>query len=192
MDRSSDPRLDATRSHALQSALKLLQKKGVLSVTHAAISSETGISRSTLYRHWPTLDELLDSTFRHAITAQVIPPQTNGPLRTDLYWLLGPLRTALTETRWGKIAPQVVAAASSDDRAKRLINTFVIARYKVVRGVFEAARSRGEVSEAANIESLIELTIAAPYFRMLIAGQPLDDEWLESHVEQILRLATAE
>ncbi len=187
-----DPRLAATRTRALEAALDELQEQGVLAVTHASVGARSGISRSTLYRHWPTLDELLDSTFRHAITAQVIPPQTNGPLRTDLYWLLGPLRTALTETRWGKIAPQVVAAASSDDRAKRLINTFVIARYKVVRGVFEAARSRGEVSEAANIESLIELTIAAPYFRMLIAGQPLDDEWLESHVEQILRLATAE
>jgi len=192
MTSEEDPRLAATRARALEAALDQLQEQGVLAVTHATVGARSGISRSTLYRHWPTLDELLDSTFRHAITAQVIPPQPNGPLRADLYWLLRPLRVALTETRWGKIAPQVIAAASSDDRAKRLINTFVAARYEVVRSVFEAARSRGELSESANIGSLIELTVAAPYFRMLIARQPLDDDWLDSHVEQILRLATAE
>ena len=191
MTAKEDPRLAVTRARALEAALDQLQEQGVLAVTHASVGARSGISRSTLYRHWATLDELLDSTFRHAITAQVIPPQTNGPLRTDLYWLLRPLRTALTETRWGKIAPQVIAAASSDDRAKRLINAFVLARYKVVEGVFEAASSRGELSETANIESIIELTVAAPYFRMLIAKQPLDDEWLDSHVEQILRLAKA-
>ena len=192
MTTKEDPRIAATRTRALEAALDQLQEHGVLSVTHATVGARSGISRSTLYRHWPTLDELLDSTFRHTITAQVIPEQPNGPLRADLYWLLRPLRTALTETRWGKIAPQVIAAASSDDRAKRLINAFVLARYKVVRGVFEAARSRGELSKAADKESLIELTVAAPYFRMLVARQPLDDEWLDRHVEQILRLATAE
>ena len=84
MTPKEDPRLAATRARALEAALDQLQEQGVLAVTHASVGARSGISRSTLYRHWPTLDELLDSTFRHAITAQVIPPQTNGPLRTDL------------------------------------------------------------------------------------------------------------
>jgi len=40
------------------------------------------------------------------------------------------------------------------------------------------------------VEPLIEMAIAIPYFRKLIAGMPLDHQWLENHVDLICRLAT--
>ena len=125
MKKPEDPRLAATRNLALDTALIILQEEGVLAVTHASVSKATGISRSTLYRHWPEIDQLRNSAFKRAATPAKSAPKTNGPLgplRADLAWTLGALVTALNETPWGQIAPQVIAAAAIDEEARVVIN----------------------------------------------------------------------
>jgi len=190
MSTQEDPRIIATRTRAVDAALEILQEEGVLAVTHASVSAKTGISRSTLYRHWPTLDKLRNNAFRRAATSQVFPPKTNGPLQADLTWLLSGLVTALNETAWGQVAPQVVAAAATDERARAVINTFIKDRFQNVNEAFEAAKSRGEIADDVEVQPLIEMAIAIPYFRKLIAGLPLDHQWMENHVDLICRLAT--
>jgi AcrR family transcriptional regulator len=190
MSKHEDPRLAATRDLAMDAALSLLQEKGVLAVTHAAISAETGISRSTLYRHWPVVEKLRNDAFLRAATSPEFAPKTNGPLRVDLIRILGNLLTALNNTPWGKIAPQVIAAAATDEQARTVINDFMQDRISNVEAVFLAADARGELRGDVPIQQLIEMAIAVPYFRKLIAGLPLDHGWLELHVDQICYLAT--
>jgi len=189
MSKPKDPRLIATRDAALDAALLILQKEGVLSVTHAAISKMTGISRSTLYRHWPEIDRLRNDAFKRAASPSSIPPATNGPLRADLSWLLGILVAALNETPWGTIAPQVIAAAATDQEARTVINEFMKERIVNVEAVFTAAIARGELLPETPVRNLVEMAIAVPYFRKLVIGLPLDQDWLDSHVNMICRLA---
>jgi AcrR family transcriptional regulator len=189
MNKPEDPRLIATRNIVLDAALIILQEEGVLSVTHASISTITGISRSTIYRHWPKLDQLRNDAFKRASRPPSISPKTNGPLRADLTWLLGILMAALNETPWGQIAPQVIAAAATDQEARSVIIDFMKERIASVEAIFAAAEARGELSPDAPMRYLVEMAIAVPYFRKLIAGLPLDHEWLDAHVELICRLA---
>lgn len=190
MNLSEDPRIVATRNLALDAAQSILQEGGVLAVTHGAISKATGISRSTLYRHWPRLEALRNDAFLRAATSPNVAPRTNGPLRADLAWMMGKLRAALNETQWGQIAPQVIAAAANDEQARAVIEGFMKDRIASLEDVFAAARERGELCEDAPVRQLIEMAIAVPYFRKLIAGLPLDQEWLDAHVDLICRLAT--
>ena len=189
MNKSQDPRLNATRSHALKAALNLLQEEGVLAVTHSAVSARTGISRSTLYRHWPKLEELRNAAFARAATGPKSVPRTNGPLKTDLIWILGHLMTALNETPWGKIAPQVIAVAATNEQNRRLLNKWIEDRSGDVESVFIAAKARGEIREGAPIQQMVEMAIAVPYFRKLVAGLQLNHEWLDTHVDMICSLA---
>ena len=163
-----------------------------MSVTHAAISKLTGISRSTLYRHWPEIDRLRNDAFKRAASPSSIPPATNGPLRADLSWLLGILVAALNETPWGTIAPQVIAAAATDQEARTVINEFMKERIVNVEAVFTAAIARGELLPETPVRNLVEMAIAVPYFRKLVIGLPLDQDWLDSHVNMICRLADGE
>jgi len=190
MERLPDPRLDATRTQALDAALTLLQEEGALAVTHATISARTGISRSTLYRHWPKLDALRNAAFSRAASGPKDEPRTDGPLKTDLTWMIGRLVAALNETPWGRIAPQVIAAAATDQQSRDLINRWIVDRKGDVESVFTAARARGELSENAPVEQLVEMAIAIPYFRKLVAGLPLSPEWLEAHIGLICSMAT--
>jgi len=185
MERLPDPRLDATRSQALDAALTLLQEEGALAVTHAAISARTGISRSTLYRHWPKLCALRNAAFSRAATGPKDKPRTDGPLKTDLTWMIGRLVTALNETPWGRISPQVIAAAATDQQSRDLMNRWIEDRKGDVESVFTAARARGELSESTPVEHLVEIAIGVPYFRKLVAGLQLTPEWLEAHIDMI-------
>lgn len=190
MKLSEDPRIIATRNLALDAALNILQDEGVLAVTYGAVSKATGISRSTLYRHWPRLEAMRNDAFLRAATSPNFAPMTNGPLRADLASMMGNLRTALNETPWGQIAPQVIAAAATDKQARAVIEGFMKDRIASLEDVFGAARNRGELREGAPVRQIIEMAISVPYFRKLVAGLPLDQEWLDDHVDLICRLAT--
>jgi AcrR family transcriptional regulator len=186
---TKDPRILATRSQALDAALEVLLESGVLAVTHAAVSKATGISRSTLYRHWPSLEDMCNDAFLLAATSPKFAPKMDGYLREELTWAMTNLQIALTETPWGKIAPQVIAAAVTDEKARDLIEGFMQNRSNGLKTIFDAAKERGEMAQDKDVAPLIEMAIAAPYFRKLIAGMPLDDDWLQGHVTRILDMA---
>lgn len=190
MGNYTDPRLIATRTHALEAAQQQLREHGISAVTHGSVSAQTGISRSTLYRHWPTLDDLRNDAFREAATPPNFAPLAGGPLRTDLLVMLGNLLKALNESTWGQIAPQVVAAAAVDDEARVVLRNFMADRMESVNNVFTAAKSRGEIDPDLDVRPLIEAAIAVPYFRKLITGHTLDQSWLEEHVDLICRMAS--
>ncbi len=190
MEKRPDPRLDITRTMALEAALILLQDKGILAVNHGGVSRETGISRSTLYRHWPKLEDLRHATFACAATSPKYPPLTKGPLKTDLIWIIGKLMTALNDTPWGKISPQMVAMAATEDQVRDLMSQWMESRSAAVEAVFKAADIRGELKKDAPVQQLVEMAIAIPYFRKLVSGQPLDSEWIQSHIDMICTLAT--
>ena len=190
MNKPVDPRLDATRNLSMKAALSLLQEKGVLAVTHAAISRETGISRPTLYRHWPQLEDLRNAAFAQAAKADLDTRPVNGPLKTDLLWIIGHLMKVLNETVWGTVAPQIIGMAATEDQTRALLHIWIENRSADVARVFEAARERGEISADAPIEKMIEMAIAIPYFRKLMSGQPLDEEWLKTHIDAVCSLGT--
>lgn len=189
MSKFVDPRLDATRRLSLNAALELLQENGVLAVTHAAISRKTGISRPTLYRHWPQLEALRNDAFAQAAKADVDARPIDGPLRTDLMWIIGHLMKVLNETVWGIVAPQIVGMAATEDQTRELLQTWIRERSADVESVIEAAKARGELDDDAPIEDMVEMAIAIPYFRKLMSGKPLDQEWLELHVDAVCALA---
>ena len=166
----------------------------MLAVTHAAISQLTGISRSTLYRHWPRLEDLRNATIARAATTRggtnsAQEPAQERSLEADLHWILGHLMTALNETPWGKIAPHVIAAAATEDQTRALLGKWIADRSQDVRSVFEAAIERGEIGANAPVSQLVELAIAVPYFRKFVAGSELDQDWLDAHVALICDMA---
>ncbi|WP_299775091.1 TetR/AcrR family transcriptional regulator [uncultured Tateyamaria sp.] len=190
MNKQEDPRLTATRAYALDSALKVLMDEGLLAVTHGAVSKATGISRSTLYRHWPDVSDLRNATFKKATRPKgPTTAKSDGPLRADLTWLLNFLLIALNETPWGQVAPQIIASAATDDEANRVLTDFIGDRLTGVEEVFQAAVKRGEIPASAPIADLAILAVSAPYFRKMIAGLEIDVTWLDTHVTHLCTLA---
>ncbi|MGJ8671202.1 MAG: TetR/AcrR family transcriptional regulator C-terminal ligand-binding domain-containing protein [Oceanococcus sp.] len=83
----------------------------------------------------------------------------------------------------------MIAAAATDIDARNVINELMPERIAWVESVFAAAEAHGELKSDAPVCDLVEMAIAVPYFRKFIAGLPLNQDWLDSHVNFICRAA---
>ncbi|MBL1437889.1 MAG: TetR/AcrR family transcriptional regulator C-terminal ligand-binding domain-containing protein [Rhodobacteraceae bacterium] len=180
-----DPRITQTRAKALEAALMLIRDCGIGQVTHQSVSAKSGISRSTLYRHWPEVSDLLNDAFVLVSKPPISEFVSQGSLKADLYHLLSGLVSAIQNTEWGKIVPQLIAAAAVNKGSADLLHEFVQERLEVAEQIILAARRRGEYNSDITPENFLILIIAPVYYRFLLAGFPIDDDWIEGHVNSV-------
>jgi TetR/AcrR family transcriptional regulator, regulator of autoinduction and epiphytic fitness len=74
-----DPRLDRSRSAILSAAVALLAEGGIKQVTIDAITTRSGVARSTLYRHFPNHTELLAAAFQELLPPLRLPAAGLSP-----------------------------------------------------------------------------------------------------------------
>jgi AcrR family transcriptional regulator len=58
-----DARITKTRRKVLDAGAVVLFTDGWSEVTHLRLAKETGVARGTIYRHWPTIDDLIVEIF---------------------------------------------------------------------------------------------------------------------------------
>lgn len=88
-----DARITRTRGVVLDAARSVLLAEGLTAVTPTRVAEVSGVARRTIYRHWPSPDDLLHD----ALAGASFPTyQRTGDLATDLHAHLGQLRAALT------------------------------------------------------------------------------------------------
>jgi AcrR family transcriptional regulator len=143
----TDRRNDLTRSLILEAALKTLERSSVGELTVRTVARHANISERTVFRYFPTRDELLDA-IADAVRARFDlppPPQT-------LEDLLAAPRALYT--RFDAVRNLTVAALHSD-LFHRMRETQAKARWMAVRKLIdEAAPERGDRERriaAANI-----------------------------------------
>ncbi len=68
-----DPRVARTRQHVLDTARALLVEGGPTALTHTALASRARVSRQTLYRYWPTPEDLVADMVRRRVALPAEP-----------------------------------------------------------------------------------------------------------------------
>lgn len=74
---------DETASQVLHAAFALLSKEGPAALTPVRIHQESGVARTTVYRHWPTPVHIVEALMPRAIARDEI-DQITGDLDHDL------------------------------------------------------------------------------------------------------------
>jgi AcrR family transcriptional regulator len=83
----SDPRPARSRARLLESATALLRAGGPSAVTVDAVLRGANVARATLYRHFPSGNDLVAAAFHALIPPAPVPPDT-GSLRDRLIALV--------------------------------------------------------------------------------------------------------
>lgn len=86
-DESIDPRPARSRARLLEAAAALLSAGGPSAVTVDAVTRAANVARATLYRHFPSGNDLLASAFNSLIPPAPVPP-AEGSLRDRLVALV--------------------------------------------------------------------------------------------------------
>ena len=186
-DRSSDALI-------LASTLDLLAERDYDRVTVDDVAARTGKAKTTLYRRWPTKEELVVA----AIRAAGRPPEADrlpdrGSLRSDLLavvdspWLGGPDRRMT-----------IFAGLASASRGSALLAAAVRAEVTepyvdVYRRLLHRAVERGEITagRSARIAVLAEVIPAMSTHRLASDGGPVDRAFFVAVVDDVVLAALA-
>jgi AcrR family transcriptional regulator len=164
-----DPRVTRTRSVVLDAAAALLAERGYAAFTMDALVERTGVSKTTMYKHWPSRTDLIAATVQ-ALASEPAVPDT-GDVRDDLIALAAASLDAYKGARWPGLAA-VLEAAGHDPELHASLQSVPDTRFSAVRTVLERAVQRGQLRADVDENTAITILVGAIFFRLRTAGLP--------------------
>lgn len=169
----------------MQAALDLISEVGYERMTMDAIAGRAKASKATIYRRWDSKAALVVDAVGCRVHDQVEEPNT-GDLRTDL--ILGLTATAAQMSNQDKgLITGIFSAINSDPELGRLVREQVFAAKKEAGQAWAThAIARGEISAEADTDLANELAISTLFHRVVITGDPVDEEFVTRIVDTVL------
>jgi AcrR family transcriptional regulator len=176
---------DARERAILAAAFDLLAVVGYERLTMDAVAEHARASKTTIYRRWPNKAAMVVAAF-----AAMDPPPTTeldtGSLRGDLLALFRAVRERFTGSNLPRLSSLMFAMQTDPELAAALRAYFLPVRAQVTGDLLARARTRGEVPAAADPAPLRDLMVGLFLTRVLVTGEPVDDEYLRHVVDAVL------
>ncbi len=184
-----DPRVERTREVVLGHVRELVRTEGFHAVTPQRVASDTGISRSTLHRHWPDVRSLLLEAIEHP--DPVVDMPLLGDLRLDLGVDLHQLRLKLAEPETLALIVSMLGASVFDPEFGALLQEHARAHLDRLGRVLAAGQADGTLRPDIDIQ-VAAASLAGPlFFRRLVLGEPITPEFVEAVVDGFVAAHTA-
>lgn len=185
--RRGRPRSAQVRTAVLYAAAELALAGGPGAATIDAIAKRAGVSRTTIYKWWPSpaaivLEGLLDSV-RDSI---IRPPESSSKQALDHH--LRALNAILTNDTTGPLLRNVLGASGSDpELARAVLDQWLHPRRAAVTAILRQAVAQGEIRNDLDPDVIVDTLVSPPYYRLLFALSPLDDAALTQLLETVWR-----
>lgn len=114
MDAGPDPRVTRSRARLLAAATDLLVAGGPRAVTVDAVAEHSGVAKSTLYRHWESVHELLLDVVR-ANVPETRPVDLTDGFETALRAWMAQGVDALSAPDWSRVLSVMIELRASSD-----------------------------------------------------------------------------
>lgn len=184
----SHRRGEYVRQAVLAAAFDELTENGVAGSTVAGVARRCGVHETTIYRRWVTRENLLVDAML-ARSAEAIPVPDTGSTRGDLLAIAHAVIAYLTSP--GGSAVLHAATLSVDDDYNRARQAFWSGRYDALAHVVERGIARGDLRAGTDARLLLEMLVAPVHGRLLLTGEPIDDDLPERLVDLLLDGAAA-
>ncbi|GAA0958819.1 hypothetical protein GCM10009550_47910 [Actinocorallia libanotica] len=150
----------------LNAALDLVLAEGAAALTPQRLHTVTGVSRSTVYRHWPTPRAVLEDLIA---VAPHPPRRSGGDWGTDLHAEVDLLCDRLRDKPVGVFLRALVTAAAADPTAAELRHRYVADLLAPFHHVLRAAGVPAPAAEDAVAAIISPLLLDA-----LLLDRPAD------------------
>lgn len=163
------------REAVLDAAFNELTRTGYAGLSVEAVASRAGVNKTTIYRRWATIDDLLVDVLTRW-SAQVIPVPDTGSIENDLFALGRELADVLN----GGVGRQIVAMVLTAGLRSPVLSE-ATRRYFDHQGlravpVVHRAIDRGEIPADCDAGALLATFRAPLIYRMVTTGDPIDEE----------------
>jgi AcrR family transcriptional regulator len=183
----SGPRSARIHQLLLQTTGQLLDEGGLPAATVDAIAARSGVSKMTIYNHWPSRTAIAASAFAELMGADVPVPDT-GSLASDITEHLVRLSAFYASEPRGKTFAQLLAACVDDEAGAAYFREYFLnARHHGIIQLWNRALDRGEADPAIDITEVIDILAGPLIFRRLAGHHALTEEAARNVARAVLR-----
>ncbi|MDH4277165.1 MAG: TetR/AcrR family transcriptional regulator [Acidimicrobiia bacterium] len=177
------PRSAEARMKALEAAVQVLADEGVSGFTVEAVARRSGVAKTTIYRNWSSVDELLFDALDLMIEPE--PEPDTGSLRGDLLSLADHLVSISEDERHARrqVFSGLFAASVGDRRLAEVFDRMVTSRCVPVQSIVAKAQARDELNDRVDIRLVTELLIGPVLFRLMFRDETFSRPELENLVD---------
>ncbi|WP_420452114.1 TetR/AcrR family transcriptional regulator [Ilumatobacter sp.] len=179
-----DPRVRRTHEAVHDAGRELLLEQGPEAITHAAMASAARLSRTTLYRYWPTRAELLLDICQASEPRRRVEP--SGDLRRDVVDVATASSEVLVEPAKRKMLAQMLAQAQWDAEAREVLATLAGVGITDLHAILDRGVTDGELRPGIDPGTVAGRLLGPLLFAALVEHRALDvaaierlvDDWL--------------
>ena len=181
------PRVEGDREgQILDAALGLLLEHGYDRLTMDAVAKAARASKATLYRRWETKPALvIDALLRAKSAPHPVAPDT-GSLRQDLIDAFCGASGLASQASTGALGALITAMSTDAEFAALFREKFIDPKIVLIRGVYERAIERGEISAEVDLDVIAPALTGILLHRIYLLGQPADPDMVERVVDRVI------
>lgn len=189
IDETTAPRRGRPRSAdadaaILKATLDLAGEVGINGMSMDVLAARAGVSKTTIYRRWPSKEALVLAALGSAI--RPFDDVDTGTLRDDLDLYLGELVERYKPSPMNDILPHLIEAASLDQSVQTSLDSYVHIRRQPLHTIFDRALTRGELDADTDVDLLIDAVIGPFVYRRLLTREPVNLAFVERLLQLVL------
>lgn len=169
-------RSEESRRAILAAALELTAEVGYAGLTVDGIAARAGTGKQTIYRWWPSKDDvLLEALADRAALDVVVPDQ--GSYRADLHAFLMSSFVLGRQLQVPDILRALMARAQIDEEfGRRFRASFLQRRRDALEVIVDRARDRGDLPSALSRDTIADVVFGVIWYRVLARREPPGDQ----------------
>ena len=177
------------REAILAATFAELIANGYVGLSVEAVASRAGVNKTTVYRRWPTIDDLLVDALT-AWSLDIHVPDT-GSIETDLLALGEELADLLNNGVGREVAAVVLTAGLRSARLGQATRRYFDQQAIRAGPTITRAVDRGELPQNTDADTLLTTFRAPLFYRMVTTGDPIDQALITHAVRVALSAARA-
>ncbi|WP_050065338.1 TetR/AcrR family transcriptional regulator [Rhodococcus sp. RD6.2] len=161
------------REAVFAATLSGLSERGYASLTVEDVAERAGVHKTTIYRRWGTLAQLVAEAVVD-LSETTVPVPDTGALESDLHEMARSIVALVTSESGRAIVAALFSDAVRTPEVAAIKREFYAGRYALADVVVQRAVGRGEIQQNVSAADLLAAIAAPIYYRLLVADLPVD------------------
>lgn len=185
VDRPRGARSDRLHAEVIAATQELLREGGLPAATVDAIGQRSGVSKATIYKHWPTRTAVAAKAFGRMM-AEALPLPDTGTTRGDLTEQVRRV-SAFYASDLGAVFAQLVAACVDDPSGAAYFRKYFLdGRRAAITELWQRGIDRGDADTRVGIDDVIDILFGPLLFRRLTGHYELTDDHAQTLADAAL------
>lgn len=176
---------EQVRADALRTVGGILLSEGLGALSFERIARESGVSKATLYKWWPSVGVLALDGYFHEVQDTLAFPNT-GDIRADLTTQLHQFIELMTQTPAGRLLTELIGQSQTDPNlAAEYRRLYSSGRRQLAVSRFSAAQEAGQIRADIDVRVLVDQIWGAVYNRLLVPDEPVTIQFGDALVSNL-------